>query len=66
MTVWHTAATAAEYIRVSEPVIRKAVKDGDLAASAIGTGREYRIDQDEIDAWMKSRSWEPANNRAAS
>lgn len=66
MTVWHTAATAADYVQVSEPIIRAAVKGGDLEAHPIGTGREYRLDQDEIDNWLKSRSWVPATDRTAS
>lgn len=60
MTVWHTAQTAADYIQASVDIIRAAVKRGDLTANPIGTGkREYRIDQDEIDQWMHSRTWEP-------
>lgn len=54
-----TAAEAAEYVKVSEPIIRRAVKNGDLAAYPVGTGREYRLTAGEIDEWMKSRSWEP-------
>lgn len=59
VTNWLTAAQAAEYISVSEPIIRDAVKKGDLPAYPVGKGREYRLTADEIDAWMMSRSWEP-------
>ncbi len=63
MTEWLTAQKAAEYLDVSERVIRDAVRNGDLAAYPIGKGREYRLRAQDIDAWMTSRSWEP---RAAS
>lgn len=59
MTVWLTAAGAAEYIKVSEPIIRDAVKAGDLPAYPVGKGREYRLTSEDVDAWMKSRSYEP-------
>lgn len=59
MTNWLTAAGAAEYVKTSEPIIRDAVKKGDLQAYPIGKGREYRLDADEVDAWMKSKSYEP-------
>lgn len=59
MTNWLTVAEAAKYIKASEFIIRKAVTDGDLPAHPIGKGREYRLDAADIDAWMKSRSWEP-------
>lgn len=59
MTVWMTAADAAEYISVSEPIIRSAVKSGDLPAFPVGKGREYRLRATDVDEWMTSRSWEP-------
>jgi excisionase family DNA binding protein len=59
MTTWLTAAQAAEYISVSEPIIRDAVKKGDLPAYPVGTGRNFRLTAEDIDAWMKARSWEP-------
>lgn len=59
MTTWLTAAQGAEYVKVSEPIIRDAVKRGDLQAYPIGKGREYRLTTDDIDAWLKSRSYEP-------
>lgn len=59
MTVWLTAQDAAEYLKVSEPIIRDAVKRGDLPAYPIGKGREYRLTAEDIDKWMMSRSWEP-------
>jgi excisionase family DNA binding protein len=59
MTTWLTAAQAAEYISVSEPIIRDAVKRGDLQAYGIGKGREYRLTAEDIDSWLRSKSWEP-------
>lgn len=59
MTVWETPGEAADRTRQSADLIRAAVKAGDLAAYAVGKGRDYRLDADEVDAWMKSRSWEP-------
>lgn len=43
---------------VSEWLIRKAVKDGDLAAASIGTKR-YRISAHAIDQWLTSQPQEP-------
>lgn len=61
MTTWLTAKQAAEHIGASIEIVRSAVKAGDLPAYPIGSGRrEYRLDVDDVDAWMKSRSWEPA------
>ncbi|MCV7059949.1 excisionase family DNA-binding protein [Mycolicibacterium vaccae] len=55
-----TAESAAKYATVSLRTIRQAVQDGDLAAYPVGkVGRHYRLTADDIDAWMKSRSWEP-------
>lgn len=59
MTLWLTVDDAAEYVKVSDRTIRNAVKSGDLAAYPVGTGREYRLTADDVDAWMKARSWEP-------
>lgn len=59
MTTWLTAAEAAEYVKVSEPIIRDAVKKGDLPAYPVGTGRNFRLTADDIDVWMRSRSYEP-------
>lgn len=59
MTTWLTAAQAAEYVSVSEPIIRDAVKLGDLPSYAIGKGREYRLKASDIDAWMEAHPWEP-------
>ena len=59
MTVWLTVQGAAEYLKVSEPIIRDAVKKGDLQAHPIGKGREYRLTAEGIDKWMMSKSWEP-------
>ncbi|MFV8245050.1 helix-turn-helix domain-containing protein [Mycolicibacterium peregrinum] len=57
--MWLTVQGAAEYLKVSEPIIRDAVKRGDLPAYPIGKGREYRLTAEDIDSWMLSKSWEP-------
>lgn len=60
MTVWLTVAAAAEYSTVSEWSIRQAVKDGDLPAYPVGKGgRSYRVTAEDIDEWLRSKSWEP-------
>lgn len=65
MTVWLTVAAAAEYSTVSEWSIRKAVKDGELPAYAIGKGgRSYRVTAEDVDEWLRSKSWEPAGGAA--
>lgn len=59
MTIWLTAREAADYVRVSETLIRDAVRMGYLVAYPIGTGTKYRLRAEDIDEWMMSRSWEP-------
>lgn len=59
MTVWLTVAEAADYVKVSEPIIRDAVHAGDLVAYPVGKGRNFRLTTDDVDEWMKSRSYEP-------
>lgn len=60
MTTWLTAVEAAKHAKVSAWTIREAVKDGELPAYAVGkSGRGYRLTAEDVDAWMKSRSWEP-------
>lgn len=59
MTTWLTAAEAAEHVRVSEPIIRDAVKRGDLPAYGIGKGRNFRLKASDIDAWLEAQPWEP-------
>lgn len=59
MTNWMTPTDAAKYATVSVDMVRDAVKSGDLKAFAIGRGREYRLTADDVDAWMRSRAWEP-------
>ncbi len=54
-----TPTDAAKYATVSVDMVRDAVKSGDLKAFAIGRGREYRLTADDVDAWMRSRAWEP-------
>ncbi|ORV92720.1 hypothetical protein AWC11_07640 [Mycobacterium interjectum] len=62
MTTWLTVRTAAEYSALSPDTIRAAVRTGELQAYAIGRGREYRLTAADIDAWMKSRSYEPKSH----
>lgn len=60
MTNWMTAPEGAEYGRVSLSTLREAVRSGDLIAHPVGkSGREYRVTAEDIDAWMKSRTWAP-------
>jgi excisionase family DNA binding protein len=59
MTVWHTATTAAEHVKLHPATIREAVKNAEIAAYPVGKGREYRLREEDIDAWMTARSWEP-------
>lgn len=57
---WEKVAQSAERVQISQIIIRAAVKAGDLPAYPVGKGsKEYRLDPSEVDAWMKSRSWEP-------
>ena len=55
---WERVADSAERLKISEQLVRAAVKAGDLQAYPVGR-REYRLDPFEVDAWMKSRAWEP-------
>lgn len=60
MTVWMTPTEGGEYARCSAATIHRAVKDGDLPAYPVGRGnRLYRVTAEDIDAWMRSRSYEP-------
>ncbi len=59
MTTWLTVREAADYVRVSENLIRDAVKLGYLVAYPVGTGTRYRLRAEDIDEWMMSRAWEP-------
>ncbi|MEX3655289.1 helix-turn-helix domain-containing protein [Mycolicibacterium fortuitum] len=59
-TPWLNQKEAAEYAKQSVDSIRAAVKSGDLVAYAIGkSGRDFRLNRADIDAWMRSRTWEP-------
>lgn len=58
-TIWHTAESAARHATVSEWTIRQAVKDGDLPAYAVRTGRGYRLKEADIDSWMEATPYEP-------
>lgn len=58
--IWLTKSEAAQHCRVSPDAITAAVRDGDLPAYKVGRGnRDYRLTAHEVDAWMKSRSYEP-------
>ncbi|MGQ9348905.1 helix-turn-helix domain-containing protein [Mycolicibacterium gilvum] len=59
MTVWHTVESAAEHAKVSTWTIRQAVKDGDLPASTVRSGRTIRIKEACVDAWLESMPFEP-------
>ena len=59
MTTWLTVREAADYIRVSETVIRKAVKHGYLESYTFESGKHVRLRAEDIDAWMMNRAWEP-------
>ncbi|BBZ57075.1 helix-turn-helix domain-containing protein [Mycolicibacterium phocaicum] len=59
MVQWATKHEAAEHLRCSADLIAQAVNKGELPAYPVGKGRDYRLDLGEVDAWMKSRSWEP-------
>ncbi len=60
MTTWFTAVEAAEHAKVSLSIIRQAVQQGELPASAVGKSRRrYRLAADDVDAWMRSNSFEP-------
>ena len=58
-TIWHTAESAAEHARVSAWTVRQAVKDGDLPAYAVRTGRGYRLKESDVDDWMEAQPYEP-------
>jgi len=66
MSTWLTATEGAKYARVHVCTIRQAVMDGDLPAYPVGkSGRAYRVTAEEIDKWLKSRSYEPPSERGA-
>jgi excisionase family DNA binding protein len=61
MTTWLTVSEAAEYIRAKHSrMVRDAVKRGDLPAYTYGKSA-IRIDQDDLDAWIRSKPWEEAS-----
>lgn len=53
---YFTSAEAADYIRVSVDVIKKAVRGGALRAKVTGPngGGKYLIRRDDLDAWFDS------------
>lgn len=61
MTTWLTVAEAAAHIKAKHPrMVRDAIARGDLPAYTYGKSA-IRIDQDELDAWMRARPWEEAS-----
>lgn len=63
MTTWLTVAEAAAHIRAKHPrMIRDAIDRGELPAVLYGKSA-IRIDQEELDNWLRARPYEP---RAAS
>lgn len=60
MTTWATKAEAADHVRVSSRLIQQAVQEGELKSYRVGNGnRDYRLDLDEVDEWMRARPFEP-------
>ncbi|GAA1881605.1 helix-turn-helix domain-containing protein [Williamsia serinedens] len=53
-------STAAQTVQVSEKTLRRAIAAGDLVARDFGG--EYRIEADELRAWVRSH---PAKGRAS-
>lgn len=65
MTVWLTVALAADHIRANdEAIIRGAIKAGELPASLYGK-TQLRIKQEDLDAWLESRPYEPPDRTIA-
>lgn len=60
MTTWLTPQEAADHLKIARDHIAKAVRDGDLPAYPVGSGRrDYRVTAEDVDNWMRSRSYEP-------
>ena len=57
-TTWLTAKDAAAHATVSVWAIRQAVTAGELQAYPVGT-RGDRLTAEDVDNWLKSRSYEP-------
>jgi excisionase family DNA binding protein len=61
MTHWLTVTEAAAHIRAKHPrMIRDAIARGDLPAYTYGKS-SIRIDQDDLDSWLRSKPWEEAS-----
>lgn len=61
MTTWLTVSEAAAHIRAKHPrMIRDAIKRGELTAYCYGKSA-IRIDQEELDNWLRSKPWEEAS-----
>lgn len=59
MTIWLTTSEAAMHVKAKDDrLIRQAIKAGDLPACRYGRS-EIRIDQEDLDAWLRSQPWEP-------
>ena len=53
MPNWITVKQVAEYLQMSEDKIYDMVKKGEIPG--IKVRKQWRFDQDELDAWMKSK-----------
>lgn len=52
MTVWMNLRTAAGYVRVSVPTLRREIKAGRLRAFKVGGRKAIRLRQADLDDWM--------------
>lgn len=60
MTVWLKMAEAVEHAKVSQEVIRAAIKAGDLPSYApTPGGRNILLKASEIDEWIESKPYSP-------
>lgn len=60
MTTWMKLAEGAEYARLSEPVLRAAIKRGDLKSYApTPGGKDIRLKAEDIDEWIEGQPYEP-------
>jgi excisionase family DNA binding protein len=59
MTTWLTVAEAAAHIRAKSPrMIRDAIDRGEIPAVLYGKSA-IRIDQAELDNWLRAKPYEP-------
>ncbi|HKW00711.1 MAG TPA: helix-turn-helix domain-containing protein [Vicinamibacterales bacterium] len=52
MTTWLTPREAAQYARLNEVTLRRAVKSGDLTAFRVNGKRQVRFRAVDLDAWL--------------